>query len=87
MDWLALDLRDNGWNIKQFLKTLVMSATYQQSSRVTPEMLAKDPRNYLLARAPRRRLDAEFVRDQALALSGLLSQKMWWAERVSAATG
>ncbi len=76
LDWLAIDLRDNGWNIKQFLKTLVMSATYQQSSRVTPELLAKDPRNYLLARAPRRRLDAEFVRDQALALSGLLSPKI-----------
>ncbi|MGZ4973297.1 MAG: PSD1 and planctomycete cytochrome C domain-containing protein [Limisphaerales bacterium] len=76
LDWLALELRDNGWNIKQFLKMLVMSATYQQSSRVTPELLAKDPRNYLLARAPRRRLDAEFVRDQALALSGLLSPKI-----------
>jgi hypothetical protein len=76
LDWLALELRDTGWNIKQYLKTIVMSATYQQSSRVTPELLAKDPRNYLLARAPRRRLDAEFVRDQALALSGLLSPKI-----------
>ncbi|MDB6058834.1 MAG: hypothetical protein JWO95_2678 [Verrucomicrobiales bacterium] len=76
LDWLALDLRENGWDIKRYLKTLVMSATYQQSSRVTPELLAKDPRNYLLAHAPRRRLDAEFVRDQALALSGLLSPKI-----------
>jgi len=76
LDWLALELRDNGWNVKQFLKTLVMSATYQQSSRVTPELLARDPRNYLLARAPRRRLEAELVRDQALALSGLLSPKI-----------
>jgi hypothetical protein len=76
LDWLAIDLRDNGWNVKRFLKTIVMSAAYQQSSRVTPEMLAKDPRNYLLARAPRHRLEAELVRDQALALSGLLSSKI-----------
>ena len=75
LDWLAVELRDNGWNLKQFLKTLVMSATYQQSSRVTPELLNQDPRNLLLARAPRTRLDAEMVRDQALALSGLLSRK------------
>ncbi len=76
LDWLAVELRDNGWNIKRFLKTIVMSATYQQSSRLTPELEAKDPRNRLLARAPRRRLDAEIVRDQALALSGLLSHKI-----------
>jgi hypothetical protein len=76
LDWLALDLRDHGWDIKRYLKRLVMSATYQQSSRVTPELLKKDPRNYLLARAPRRRLEAELVRDQALALSGLLSAKI-----------
>ena len=69
-------MRDNGWNVKQFLKTIVMSATYQQTSRVTPELLQKDPRNRWLARAPRRRLDAEMVRDQALALSGLLSHKI-----------
>jgi hypothetical protein len=76
LDWLAVELRDNGWDIKKFLKTIVMSATYQQSSRVTPELLEKDPRNYLLARAPRRRLEAEMVRDQALAFAGLLSQKI-----------
>ncbi|MEP6663337.1 MAG: DUF1549 and DUF1553 domain-containing protein, partial [Verrucomicrobiota bacterium] len=76
LDWLAVELHDNGWNVKQFLKTIVMSATYQQSSRLTPELLQKDPRNILLARAPRRRLDAEAVRDQALALSGLLSRKI-----------
>jgi len=58
------------------LKLLVMSATYQQSARVTPELQQKDPRNRLLARAPRRRLDAEMIRDQALALSGLLSHKL-----------
>ena len=76
LDWLALELRDHGWDVKRFLKTLVMSATYQQSSHVTPEPLQKDPRNRLLSRAPRRRLDAEVIRDQALALSGLLSHKV-----------
>ncbi len=76
LDWLAVELRDSGWNVKQFLKKIVMSATYQQSSRLTPELLQKDPRNRLLARSPRQRLDAETVRDQALALSGLLSRKI-----------
>lgn len=76
LDWLALNFRNNGWDIKHLLKTIVMSATYQQSSRVTPELLEKDPRNYLLARAPRTRLTAEMIRDQALALSGLLSYKI-----------
>jgi hypothetical protein len=61
LDWLAVELQDNGWNVKSFLKTIVMSATYQQTSRVTPELLQKDPRNRLLAHAPRRRLDAEMV--------------------------
>src|SRR6266545_2177249 len=64
------------WDIKRLLKLIVMSATYQQSSRVTPELLEKDPRNRLLSRGPRHRLDAETVRDQALALSGLLSRKI-----------
>ena len=76
LDWLACELRDGGWDVKKFLKLIVMSATYQGSSRVTPEVLAKDPRNRLLAHYPRRRLEAENVRDQALALSGLLSQKV-----------
>ena len=76
LDWLAVELRDGGWDVKKFLKTIVMSATYQQSSRVTPELLAKDPRNRLLSRSPRRRLEAEVIRDQALALSGLLSHKL-----------
>jgi hypothetical protein len=62
--------------MKRLIKTIVMSATYQQTSRVTPKLLEKDPRNRLLSRAPRRRLDAEMVRDQALALSGLLSHKV-----------
>ena len=76
LDWLAVELQSNGWNVKGFLKTIVLSATYQQTSRVTRELLQKDPRNRLLAHAPRRRLDAEMVRDQALALSGLLSHKI-----------
>ncbi|MBA4147222.1 MAG: DUF1553 domain-containing protein [Verrucomicrobia bacterium] len=76
LDWLALELRDKGWNTKQFLKTIVMSATYQQSSRLTLELSQKDPANYLLARSPRHRLEAEMVRDQALALSALLSPKI-----------
>src|SRR5437667_12416135 len=67
---------DNGWYMKAILKTMVMSATYQQSSRVTPELLERDPRNRLLSRGPRRRLDDEMVRDEALALSGLLSRKV-----------
>ena len=76
LDWLAVELRDGGWDVKKLLKTLVLSATYQQTSRVTPALLQKDPRNRWLSRAPRRRLEAELVRDQALALSGLLSHKI-----------
>ncbi|MEO2019157.1 MAG: PSD1 and planctomycete cytochrome C domain-containing protein, partial [Fuerstiella sp.] len=72
LDWLAIDFVDSGWDVKRFLKQMVMSATYQQSSRVTPEKLAADPENRLLARGARFRLDAEVIRDQALALSGLL---------------
>jgi hypothetical protein len=64
------------WNTKALIKTLVMSATYRQSSRVTTELLEKDPRNRLFSRGPRYRLEAEMVRDQALALSGLLSRKI-----------
>jgi hypothetical protein len=76
LDWLAVEFRDGGWNMKQLLGSIVTSATYRQSSRVTAKLLEKDPRNRLLSRFPRRRLDAEMVRDQALALSGLLSRKM-----------
>ena len=67
------------------LKLIVTSATYRQSSRVTAELLARDPRNRLLAHAPRVRLEAEMVRDQALALSGLLSRKSRRTERLPAA--
>ena len=76
LDWLAVEFMDRKWDTKALLKTIAMSATYRQSSRVTPLLLEKDPRNKLLARYPRRRLDAENVRDQALALSGLLSPKI-----------
>ncbi|MGV3532640.1 MAG: DUF1553 domain-containing protein, partial [Chthoniobacteraceae bacterium] len=84
LDWLAVTFQTPkdattpglGWDVKQLLKLLVTSATYRQSSRVEPEALEKDGRNRWLARFPRRRLDAEQVRDQALALSGLLSRKI-----------
>ena len=72
LDWLALDFIESGWNVKRFLKRLAMSSTYRQSSRVTPEKLALDPENRLLARGSRFRLDAEVIRDQALAISNLL---------------
>jgi hypothetical protein len=65
------------WDLKRFLKLLVTSATYRQSSKVTPELLERDPENYLLARGPRFRLSAEMIRDQALAVSGLLSPKLF----------
>jgi mono/diheme cytochrome c family protein len=76
LDWLATEYVRLGWDTKAFMKLMVMSATYRQSSKVTPEALAKDPRNRLLSRGPRFRLEAEMVRDQALILSGLLSRKM-----------
>ena len=65
------------WDLKAFLKVLVTSATYRQSSRVTPRLQERDPDNVLLARGPRFRMPAEVVRDQALAVSGLLSHKMY----------
>ncbi len=78
LDWLALRLmNDHQWSMKKLLKDIVMSATYRQSSRVSDEMLEKDQGNQWLARAPRVRLSAEQTRDQALAVSGLLSSKMY----------
>ena len=76
LDWLAVELMDNGWSLKQLAKTIVMSAAYRQSSRITPEKLARDPDNRLISRGPRDRLSAEQIRDQALAASGLLSRKI-----------
>jgi hypothetical protein len=75
LDWLATEYVRVGWSTKALLREIVTSATYRQSSRVTPELLEKDPKNRLLSRGPRFRLEAEVVRDQALALSGLLSRK------------
>lgn len=76
LDWLATEFVRSGWDRKALLKTIVMSNTYQQDSTTTPEHLQKDPRNQLLSRGPRYRLEAEMIRDQALALSGLLNQKV-----------
>jgi len=76
LDWLAIELMDSGWSMKHVHRQIVLSATYQQSSRVTPDLLKRDPYNKLYARAPRFRLPAETVRDNALAISGLLSYKM-----------
>ncbi len=78
LDWLALQfMHEHDWSIKGLLKQVVMSSTYRQSSEVNPELLELDPRNRLLARGPRFRLTAEQVRDQTLAVSGLLSEKMY----------
>jgi hypothetical protein len=76
LDQLASEFMRLGWSQKQLIRLIVTSATYRQSSSVTPELLALDPRNRLLARQSRVRLEAEGVRDVALSASGLLSQKM-----------
>jgi len=77
LDWLATEFMRTDWDMKAILKTMAMSATYRQSSAVAPALLEKDPRNRLLARGARFRLDAEVVRDQALAAAGLLSRKLY----------
>jgi mono/diheme cytochrome c family protein len=76
LDWLATELVACGWSQKALLRTMVTSATYRQSSRVTPQLLEKDPYNRLLARGPRFRMEAEMIRDVTLAASGRLSAKM-----------
>ena len=76
LDWLALEFVDHDWDVKHLLRLLVTSATYRQDSRLTPELLERDPANDLLARGPRFRLPAEAIRDQALAVSGLLVQQL-----------
>jgi len=73
LDWLAVDFVENGWDVKRAIKQIVTSDAYRRSSRTTPEILANDPENRLLARGPRFRLHAEFIRDNALAVSGLLT--------------
>ncbi len=76
LDWLAVTFADSGYDTKALLKTIVMSATYRQSSSTTPEQTTRDPENILLARGPRFRLQSEFIRDQALAVSGLLVRRL-----------
>ena len=76
LDWLAVEFREGGWDVKDLLRRMVTSAAYRQSARATPELLRRDPENRLLARGPRFRLDAEMLRDQALAVSGLLVDQL-----------
>lgn len=73
LDWLAVDFRENGWDIKRLVKQIYMSATYRQSSVISPEKLKADPQNIYLSYAPRIRLNAEMVRDMVLSSSGLLN--------------
>ena len=77
LDWLATEFEANGWSMKKIQRLMVTSATYRQSSRVTPDLLARDPYNKLYARGPRFRVEAEMVHDIALSSSGLLSSKMY----------
>jgi hypothetical protein len=76
LDWLALQYIASGWDTKQLIKTMVMSATYRQSSSAPRELYERDPQNELLARAPRFRLPAEFIRDGALAVAGKLDDRI-----------
>jgi hypothetical protein len=76
LDWLAVEFRESGWDVKKLFKLMVMSATYRQSAVITKDKLEKDPDNRLLSRGPRFRMDAEMVRDYALSASGLLSDKI-----------
>jgi hypothetical protein len=75
LDWLAVDFMDHNWSLKHLLRTVLLSATYRQDSRFTNELLERDPKNRLLARGPRFRVDAEVARDTVLAASGLLNPK------------
>jgi hypothetical protein len=76
LDWMAVDFRENGWDMKRFFRQLVLSATYRQSAATTTEKQEKDPQNRLLAHGPRFRMDGEMVRDYGLAASGLLTRKL-----------
>jgi hypothetical protein len=77
LDWLAVEFREDGWDVKKLFKLMLTSAAYRQAAAATPVKLEKDPANVLLSRGPRFRMDAEMVRDYALAASGLLSAKMY----------
>jgi len=76
LDWLAVEFRESGWDVKRFLKFILTSATYRQAATTTPQKIEKDPANALLSRGPRFRMDAEMLRDYALAVSKTLSPKM-----------
>src|SRR6185312_15644580 len=76
LDWLAIEFREKGWDIKRFFKLLVTSAAYRQAATATPEKLEKDRDNRLLSRGPRFRMEGEMIRDYALAASGLLVKKI-----------
>lgn len=76
LDWLAVDFMEHGWSRKHLIRTIVSSATYQQSSSATAEQLERDPRNQLLARGPRFRADAEVVRDIAMSVAGLIHHRV-----------
>lgn len=76
LDWLARHFVDSGWNVKALMKEMVLSSTYRQDSSASPELLARDPENRLLARGPRFRLPAELIRDEALEISGLLKNRL-----------
>jgi hypothetical protein len=76
LDWLAVEFRESGWDIKHMYKLMVMSSTYSQSAKSTPAQLAKDPKNELLSHGPRFRMDAEMLRDIALQSGGLLVNKI-----------
>ncbi len=76
LDWLAVEFRESGWDYRKLVRLMVTSATYRQGAAVTPALFERDPGNRLLARGPRHRLDAEQLRDQALAASGLLVTKL-----------
>jgi hypothetical protein len=77
LDWLAVEFMENGWSVKKLHRLIVTSATYKQDSRLTPELLERDPENRLLARGPRVRAEAEMIRDLALKSAGLLSGKQF----------
>jgi hypothetical protein len=76
LDWLACKLIKDEWSLKNLHRQIVLSATYRQSSRITPELIEVDPRNLLYARGPRQRIAAESIRDNALAISGLISDQI-----------
>ncbi|MEM6474050.1 MAG: DUF1553 domain-containing protein, partial [Planctomycetota bacterium] len=73
LDWLAVDFRENGWDVKRLVKQMVMSRAYRRDASISEDQLTLDPENQLYARGPRHRLDAEVLRDQALSLAGLLN--------------